>query len=295
MAITINNGVANINGTPGAISGTFANRPAAPDQAEGTLYFSTDTAEIYQVVAGAWILYLGGGGGGGITTANNGLSVSGGTTAQLGGTLIKPTTIDANNKDFYFLNGSKFNIDCLSLQFTSNTDNPFLKSDGALTWIGLENSSGSANIYMEYGFNGIIKSVYNNNDIGLRLDFPNDDYFFGVIQYGVGLNVYSTNYITLGTNLGNGAKGVTMNLNSNEFSFGSDFNFGDARGVYCDLNNDIYIFGTNGTPNVCRLSLYPLSNSIELSCGNLINLVAGGTTLNIVDSNYINTIYYLLY
>ena len=63
MAISINNGIANIDGTPGAISGVFSNRPAAADLANGTLYFSTDKAEIYQVVLGVWVLYSGGGGG----------------------------------------------------------------------------------------------------------------------------------------------------------------------------------------------------------------------------------------
>ena len=63
MAIIINNGVQNINGTPGAISGIFVDRPAAADVAEGTLYFATDTAAIYQTVSGSWVNYLGGGGG----------------------------------------------------------------------------------------------------------------------------------------------------------------------------------------------------------------------------------------
>jgi len=63
MAILINNGVQNINGTPGAISGIFIDRPAAADVADGTLYFATDTAAIYQTVAGIWVNYSGGGGG----------------------------------------------------------------------------------------------------------------------------------------------------------------------------------------------------------------------------------------
>jgi len=68
MSIIVNNGVQNILGTPGAISGVFADRPAAIDIAPGTLYFATDTAAIYQVVAGAWILYTGGGGGGSVNS-----------------------------------------------------------------------------------------------------------------------------------------------------------------------------------------------------------------------------------
>jgi hypothetical protein len=68
MSIIVNNGVQNILGTPGAISGVFADRPAAIDIANGTLYFSTDTTTIYQVDNGAWIVYTGGGGGGSVNS-----------------------------------------------------------------------------------------------------------------------------------------------------------------------------------------------------------------------------------
>ena len=63
MAITVNNGVQNILGTPGSISDIFANRPAAADLADGTLFFAIDTLSIYQTVSGAWVNYSGGGGG----------------------------------------------------------------------------------------------------------------------------------------------------------------------------------------------------------------------------------------
>jgi hypothetical protein len=68
MSIIVNNGVQNILGTPGAISGVFADRPSATGVADGTLYFSTDTTAIYQAVSGAWILYTGGGGGGSVNS-----------------------------------------------------------------------------------------------------------------------------------------------------------------------------------------------------------------------------------
>lgn len=63
MAITVNNGVQNILGTPGSISDVIANRPAAADLADGTLFFAIDTLAIYQTVSGAWVNYSGGGGG----------------------------------------------------------------------------------------------------------------------------------------------------------------------------------------------------------------------------------------
>jgi hypothetical protein len=84
MAIIINNGVENIEGTPGAISGVFSDRPAAPDLAEGTLYFSTDTTTIYQVNNGAWIVYTGGGGGGvSAVTGTKPITSSGGATPDI--------------------------------------------------------------------------------------------------------------------------------------------------------------------------------------------------------------------
>lgn len=56
MAISINNSVQNISGTPGIITGVFASRPAATNLAAGTIYISTDTAQIFTVsTGGAWI------------------------------------------------------------------------------------------------------------------------------------------------------------------------------------------------------------------------------------------------
>lgn len=67
MSIQINNGVTNVNGTPGAITGLIADRPSANDLPNGTLYFAKDELKIYQVatdVTKDWILYSGGGSGG---------------------------------------------------------------------------------------------------------------------------------------------------------------------------------------------------------------------------------------
>jgi len=64
MGILLNNSVVNVIGTPAAITDVFANRPAAADIADGSLFFANDTLAIYQVVAGVWQNYAGGGGGG---------------------------------------------------------------------------------------------------------------------------------------------------------------------------------------------------------------------------------------
>ena len=147
MSISFNNSVANIVGTPGAASGVFADRPNAADVAEGTLYFATDTVEIYQVVAAAWVNYSGGGG---VPGAANGISYDG-LNYVLGGVgspLIYDTTINADNHSFTLdeikvLNFSSFNLTKFTL------------------------------------FDDIIKTQYGVNDIGLNLDFENDIFWLG--------------------------------------------------------------------------------------------------------------------
>lgn len=62
MSIQIFNGVRNTLGTPAIITDTFANRPTASTQSEGTLFYCSDTPDIYQVISGNWKVCGGGGG-----------------------------------------------------------------------------------------------------------------------------------------------------------------------------------------------------------------------------------------
>lgn len=62
MAIVLNNGVTNVNGTPGINSDVFANRPAATDVASGSIYIATNTGTIYQSNGATWSTIGGGGG-----------------------------------------------------------------------------------------------------------------------------------------------------------------------------------------------------------------------------------------
>jgi len=64
MGIVFNGGVINSGGTPQAITGIIADRPAATNVAEGTIYISTDTQEIFSAQAGSWVKVSGTGGGG---------------------------------------------------------------------------------------------------------------------------------------------------------------------------------------------------------------------------------------
>lgn len=76
--MNITSGVLNFIGTPGAYSDIINNRPDADQVSTGTLYFSTDTEELYQAAGNSWLLYTGGGGG--VPTLNQVLTQ--GNTAQ---------------------------------------------------------------------------------------------------------------------------------------------------------------------------------------------------------------------
>lgn len=62
MSITVNNGVANIKGTPGIIQDSFVNIPAAVDVANGTIFIDTVSLNILINLNGVWtLLYAPGG------------------------------------------------------------------------------------------------------------------------------------------------------------------------------------------------------------------------------------------
>jgi hypothetical protein len=208
MPITFNNGVANIVGTPGAASGVFSNRPNAADVADGTLYFSTDTVAIYQAVAGSWVNYSGGGGG---STGVNGLN--GTTNIGLGGTFLNDTSIDCLNFEL-----SIFNIKILSLTSTNNTKFTL--------------------------FDDFIKTQYVGNDIGLKLDFANNNFYLGDFD-----NIVSGIYIKIDENnqnirtyTNNGREGLNLDIGSSQYCLG-DWDQVTTNGnaiIIDNLNNNIF-------------------------------------------------------
>jgi len=182
MAILINNGVQNILGTPGAISGVFSDRPAAPDLAEGTLYFSTDTATIYQTVLGVWVTYAGGGGGSSVGI--NGLN--GTATIGLGGTLLNATAIDA----------ASFELDFNNVKvFTVVDDKVFPTA-------------------INFG-DGIFQTTYTNAVTGIKLDFNAKNFYFGDFYNNKGLLLTSAGSMFLnaygsGTQTGTAAYSLSI-------------------------------------------------------------------------------------
>lgn len=299
MAITINNGVQNILGTPGAISGVFANRPAAANVADGTLYFSTDTLAIYQAISGAWQAYSGGGGGG-ITNANNGLSVFGGNTAQLGGTLVKNTTINAANFDLFYTNGRKYNIDAQSYEFTNSNLYKSLSSDGSSMYVGCENLAGTVGVSMWFDRpNEKIYTLFNSTYTGLNLDFANNYFTFGdynAINNGnfivfddqnneIFLNNNNITQIYINQNIIN-----LGYLNGIDFSVYLDYSNAQLYcryqnqqiGVIIKPNQYYYGFGTGGYGNVINFEINDQFQQIITS----LNYSALGLKIDFANSSF---------
>lgn len=97
MAITLSNGVNNVNATPGINSNTFANRPAATDVAVGSIYIATDTGTIYQSNGATWST-LGGGGG---PTPTPGID----DVLSVNQALTAPQVIEMNGNTLFFQDG----------------------------------------------------------------------------------------------------------------------------------------------------------------------------------------------
>jgi hypothetical protein len=243
MAISINNGIANINGTPGAISGVFSDRPAAADVANGTLYFSTDTAEIYQVVSGSWIIYTGGGGG------TPGID----TVLSQGQLFTNNRLIDASNFDF-----TVQNIKILSLKSTNTTElnitDDIIKGNFGGIQFGFLCSTFGTYLFgaIDLGFRTnlfvddnlqVIKTNFNSQDYGFYVDFQLQS-----VRIGDTSNVFNTLNLYIDNSngqifseiLGN-PNGIKLDFTNNNYSFG-DFGVSGYGLVVDVVNNSAITF-----------------------------------------------------
>jgi hypothetical protein len=98
MSIQIFNGVRNLSSTPGIITNTLANRPTASTLANGTLFYSSNTPDIYQVISGSWKACGGGG------------SQDFQSTLIVGSVLSQNNIADCNGHYFTFSNATGFGI-----------------------------------------------------------------------------------------------------------------------------------------------------------------------------------------
>lgn len=283
MAISINNGIANINGTPGAISGVFSDRPAAADVAEGTLYFATDTAAIYQTVSGVWVNYAAGGGGG--STGVNGLN--GTANIGLGGTLNTNTVIDVDNFQLDFSNVKVFTVTSL-LGNSLIIDDLFTRiSNNGYGFLATNPISQMGDVFIGSGTilqidNGskTIQTVDNGNVNGLLFVYTSELYLFGSItnlnpQYFLidGINGF-TNFYSNG--------GIAINIDSinNIAAFGNVV--AGTLITYVTFNNNGYeINGAGG--NKLESVIGPTFSKTNMYNGNINYLFY---TDNILSSSY---------
>ena len=271
MAILINNGVQNIVGTPGAISGVFGDRPAAPDLAEGTLYFSTDTAAIYQAVAGLWVNYAGGGGGGSSTGING---LNGTTNIGLGGTLNTNTIIDADNFSFDItniktsilstLNGNAINIQdgIAGVRTLIDNDEKGLLVFGDRVLLG-DYINGILNFNVETDTSTIFTNYSLQGTNGFILDFANGQYKLGDFQNVVGgstILVDAPNAI-INTFYNNTQIGIKLDFANNAYTFGSVL----ARGSNFVVDNfNGYIYTKNPINQITGLNLDMIGGVFEI-------------------------------
>jgi hypothetical protein len=267
MAISFNNSIANIVGTPGAITGVIADQPNASDVAEGTLYFSSDTIEIYQVVAGSWVNYTGGGGGG-LTSVDNGLVLAPTlTNVQFGGLLIQDTALNCGNFNLDFNNIKVFTA------ASSNGTNIVLQDDIIYASIGSTQSGYFLNLanrtylFGDYGnsvngtcividdVNEICKTRFNNFDSGISLNFASFNFKFGDfsgLNSFVWMEIDDSNEVITTYNT-NGGSGIKLDFFNNKFLYG-DFN-NTANGTHIEINNANNIITTFNSGNQNGLKL----------------------------------------
>jgi hypothetical protein len=278
MAITINNGIANIDGTPGAISGVFSNRPSAANVAEGTLYFATDTAAIYQAVAGIWVNYAGGGGG------TPGID----DVLAVGQIFSNDRVINADNFDFTIENIkifqlkdtstlAQFNFSQNQIEFFSNslgfqTDNGNDLNIGDLSLVNgfvlrFDNSQQRLSIVRQTAYNGL--------DINFSsgvYQFGDYDNLAGNVSIGIESNIASrTLYVTDNLNV----TGLELNFNNLQYRLGDLTALGLE--VLVNLQTREITLKDNSLPNLFNLNFATQTATLyDFTLINLFNSVGGG-------------------
>jgi hypothetical protein len=280
MAININNGVQNIKSTPGMIADDYANIPAASNVANGTLFVDTVGLNIYRAQSGGWFV-LGGGGGGSIGI--NGLN--GTTNIGLGGTLLNDTAIDCSNfeltysniKQLFLLstNGTMFSLVDNQSYFSNSNGIPYgliIDFAAEVTTLGDFSITNNGTSIQIDDANSIISAVKNTIQNGLKLDFVNDNYYFGDFY---NLN----NFLNINNLIGDTLIKALHNITLYQYSAGLILQNGQS--ILCDPdgNGNSSYFGLDDT------------NERLTASSNLISATAGGNSgqhlkINIGGNNY---------
>jgi hypothetical protein len=260
MAIILNNGVTNINSTPGINSDIFANRPAATDVATGTIFIATNTGAIYQSNGATWVTL---GGGGGPTPGID-------SVLAVGQLFTTGRTIDANTNFLHIDNITNFRvrsggIDVIRHNSGSGTRIGDASSILQVETTGILTSAPAPNNQQGFLFNWAARSysfgnyglsgnrtkldildtteqVYFSNagvTNGLYLDLANDVYKFGKLNVGteqaISIDYFNQQTQATWTGLPNG---FLLDFSTNTFKFGGIDNT-VTQDLYLQLNQNI--------------------------------------------------------
>jgi hypothetical protein len=264
MAITFNNGPANIQGTPGFATGLFSSAPAASEVATGTIWFDNINGTIHQSNGISWDSL--GGGGGGTSGIDTVLSVNQALTTdrsiQCGNFLL----------DIY-------NFKTLQL-VSANTTQLFLLDDNIYT----KDFSGN-----NYGYNlEFVTNKYtfgncdtiNNYEPKLYIDY-NSTSFFSANNTGVFLEKNEGKTIIGDYN----GQGNRVKFVLNDVGYAAVLENGNIEnGLNVNFDQSIYYFGDFAAQNTETYIGVDASNeNIKLSTQN-IELTDNGSGLLLSNS-----------
>lgn len=274
MSILFNTGVINVKGTPSIITDTFANRPQATSMQMGTIFFSTDTFNIFQVVpfgsTQAWAVM--GGGGGGTQNLDNVL--------YQGGTFTNDRLSDLNNYGWELYNFSYFNLRNLNNNQWNFTDASlkYYNTDNINTFFSINYTNGE---FAMGDFGGTINGTHMNIDVPFnRIYFAPAGYLSALFTpheaiLGDGFNslnstIFRVHDIDKLVNI-NFAGHVYFNLNnSSDFIYYDvgDFN-NDVNGTHFSLNDEEAIINMRADSYIqfTTNQLFFIGNVLQTSSG----------------------------
>jgi hypothetical protein len=252
MAIVLNNGVTNINSTPGINSDIFANRPAATDVAAGTIFIATNTGVIYQSNGATWSI-IGGGG----PTPTPGID----DVLSVNQPLSLPQVIEMAGNNFSFQDGF-----VNAIQFFPDGDFQFGKN-GDLRF-DFTISPGSSAL-------SLIEPTGSNH---LQIEASLKNYYFGdfdVTGNGNSIQILDSTDVIQFFNKGI-VNGISLDYNNKLFKFGR-LNAGSQQSLEVDEFNDITNAKFNGVTNGFNLDF----SATIFQFGYLDNTVNPDTYINI--------------
>ena len=267
--ISFNNGVANVDQTPGIAANTFANRPTATIVAIGSVYIATDTGNMYRSNGTTWSSI--GGGGGETPTIDQVL--------QQGGLFNNDRYIDIGTfqldilcvgNPIAFFNQSQINIGIdfgLNINFgidlylgnsstffkiNPNNNKIFTQINGNPIGFDLQpqifkfgdtgNSFDGIKLVID-SENAFIATQTETQTKGIYFDYISDYYIYGTENYNLKID---NNLLQIQTYMDGTKYGMYFDYNTQIFSFGDyDSNFNSTFIIINDAAGQVAITGQN--------------------------------------------------